>query len=74
MKCAFPQPTDPKAFFATNNKLLRARDAALFLGIYRSTFWAWVHDGKIRSGIRLSPRCIVWELKTLIDFVESRKN
>ena len=65
-------PNSSSCFGALDRKL-RARDAAIFLGIARSTFFAWVKNGKIPKGIKLSNRCTVWELTALEDFVKMHK-
>lgn len=39
---------------------LRAKDAAGFLGIARSTFWKWVADGRLPKGRKIGKRCTVW--------------
>jgi predicted DNA-binding transcriptional regulator AlpA len=49
--------------------VLRAKDAAKFLGIGLSTFWRWVADGKIKQGIHLGSRVTVWERTTLEKFI-----
>lgn len=66
------RPNSSSVFGAFDRKL-RARDAAFFLGIARSTFFAWVKNGKIPKGIKLSNRCTVWEMSTLEDFVKMHK-
>lgn len=50
--------------------VVRARDAALFLGIGESTFWRWVKEGRIVRGTRLSARATVWKLADLERFLE----
>lgn len=39
----------------------RAKEAARFLGIGRSTWWQWVKEGKAPQGIKLSSRTTVWK-------------
>jgi predicted DNA-binding transcriptional regulator AlpA len=53
-------------------KVLRAKDAAAFLGIGLSTFWKWVKDGRLPKGIRLSARCTVWRSEAIEDFIEQQ--
>ena len=48
---------------------LRAKGAACYLGIGRSTFWAFVNQGRIDKGIKLSQNCTVWPVKALDEFV-----
>ena len=50
--------------------VLRAKDAAAFLAIGKSTFWKWVKDGLLPQGIRLSMRCTVWRREDLEAFIE----
>ncbi len=58
----------------SQNKRLRAKDCAEYLGIALSTFWKWVKQGKIPAGTRLSSRCTVWGLDTLNKFLEEQEN
>ena len=41
------------------------------LPISRSTFCAWVKDGKAPRPIKLSPRVTVWRLADILAFAES---
>ena len=50
-------------------KFYRPKEAAVYLGIGRSTFLKWVKDGKIPAGHKLSGRCTVWGKETLDSFV-----
>ena len=50
--------------------VLRAKDAAKFLGIGLSTFWRWSQQGKLPHGICLSARCTVWRREDLEAFIE----
>lgn len=54
------------------NTCLRAADAAKFLGIGRSTFWAWHAKGVLPQGIRLSNRVTVWRVADLNEFIARR--
>ena len=67
------RPNSSSCFDVFNRKL-RARDAAIFLGIAKSTFWAWGKSGKIPKGIKLSSRCTVWDMTTLEDFVKMHRH
>ncbi|MFI2811332.1 helix-turn-helix transcriptional regulator [Microbulbifer sp. JSM ZJ756] len=49
----FTFPSDQDAF-------VRAADCARFLGIGRSTWWAWVKQGKVQRPKKLGPRTSVW--------------
>lgn len=51
--------------------VLRAKDAARFIGIATSTFWRWVQEGRLPQGIRLSPRCTVWRIQDLEKFLDA---
>ncbi len=53
-------------------KVLRAKDAAHFIGIGVSTFWRWVQEGRLPQGIRLSSRCTVWRVRDLEDFLNGK--
>ncbi len=55
------------------NKVLRARQCAEFLGIGLSTFWRWVHQGKIPRGTQLSARCTVWRFDVLEKFLSDKE-
>ena len=50
--------------------ILRAKDAAAFLAVGKSTFWRWAREGRIPPGIRLSNRATVWRKSDLEDFIE----
>lgn len=54
-------------------KYFRAAEACTFLGIGKSTLWLWFKEGKLPRGILLSPRCRVWSIDELEDFVTSQK-
>lgn len=56
-----------------SEKMLRAKDAAAFLGIGVSTLWKWVKDGRLPKGISLGPRCTVWRQSELGSFVADRE-
>ncbi len=56
-------------FNSTPSQFLRASEAANYLGISESTFWRWVHQGRLSKGTRLSIRCTVWPREALEDFV-----
>lgn len=48
-----------------NLNVLRAKDAAKFLGIGKSTFHRWVQQGIIPQGIHLGARVTIWRVETL---------
>lgn len=52
-----------------NNKMMRAKEAADFLGIGISTLWRWAKEGRLPKGISLSARCTVWRREDLEKFV-----
>jgi len=54
------------------NGVLRAKEAAGFLGIGLSTFWRWVKEGRLPQGIHLSARATVWRLTALEAFIEQQ--
>lgn len=54
--------------------VLRAQEAASYLGIAVSTFWRWVAQGKLPKGIRLSTRCTVWKREELDNYLEQCAN
>jgi len=49
---------------------LRARDVAAYLGIGLNTVWRWARIGRLPKGQQLSPRCTVWKMSELQDFLE----
>ena len=49
--------------------LVRAREGAAILRVSRATFWRYVKLGLLPRGIRLTPRCTVWRLSSIEDFV-----
>jgi len=51
-------------------RVLRAKDAAAFLGLGKSTFWRWVAVGRLPKGIHLSARATVWRITDLKNFLE----
>ncbi|MCC8194793.1 MAG: helix-turn-helix domain-containing protein [Deltaproteobacteria bacterium] len=55
-----------------SGKVLRAKDAAAFLGLGVSTFWRWVKDGRLPKGTRLSARVTVWRVSDLESFIEQQ--
>jgi predicted DNA-binding transcriptional regulator AlpA len=55
-----------------SRQYLRASECAAYLGIAKSTFWRWVKEGIIPPGIHLSPRCTVWAIEVLEEFVSKR--
>lgn len=54
--------------------VLRAQEAASYLGIAVSTFWRWVAQGKLPKGIRLGKRCTVWKREELDNYLEQCAN
>lgn len=55
-----------------SGKVLRAKDAAAFLGLGVSTFWRWVKDGRLPKGTRLSARVTVWRVSDLESFIDQQ--
>ncbi len=56
-----------------SKNLLRAAEAAEYLGIAESTLWRWTSNGKLPKPYRLSPRCTGWKIADLDAFVESTR-
>ena len=52
--------------------VVRAKQAAAFLGLGESTFWRWVKNGKLPQGIHLSARATVWKIADLEAFIEQQ--
>ena len=57
-----------------NGRVLRAKNAAAFLGIGESTFWKWSREGRLPRGTRLSARATVWRIVDLEAFLEQQAN
>lgn len=55
-------------------QILRAKQAADFVGIGLSTFWRWVKEGRLPQGIHLSARCTVWKISDLEDYINQVQN
>jgi predicted DNA-binding transcriptional regulator AlpA len=49
----------------------RAKAAAEYLGITKSSFWRWVREGRIPKGVHLSARAVVWRKSVLDAFIAS---
>lgn len=58
---------------AHNRGALRAKSAAVFIGIAESTFWRWVAAGKLPKGKKLSPKVTVWMQADLQSFLDGAK-
>lgn len=56
----------------SSGKVLRAKDAAAFLGLGVSTFWRWVKEGRLPKGTRLSARVTVWRISDLESFIDQQ--
>jgi excisionase family DNA binding protein len=55
-----------------NLNVLRAAEAAKYLGIGKSTFWAWTKANKIpKADIHLGVRITLWRRETLDKFLSS---
>ena len=52
--------------------VLRAKDAATFLGIGQSTLWRWAQEGRLPRGKRLSGKATVWRVSDLRAFIEQQ--
>jgi len=49
--------------------LLRAKQIVNLLSIGRSTWWAWVKEGKAPAGIRFGNRITVWRAGDIQAFI-----
>ena len=58
-----------KDSFSFSN-FLRAKQGAKLLGIGLSTFWLWVKQGKLPSGVKLGNRVTVWKVDDIMAFVD----
>lgn len=52
-----------------NDKYLRVKEVAEFLGIGVSTVWLWTSLGKLPKPTRLSPRVTVWKQSDIQSFI-----
>ncbi|PIE01442.1 MAG: transcriptional regulator [Thiothrix nivea] len=50
---------------------VRAKQAAPFLGIGKSTFWAYVKEGRICQPMRYGPRVSVWSAEYIRQLAET---
>lgn len=48
----------------------RAKQAAQYIGVGRSTFLLLVQEGKLPAGRRISAGCVVWTRETLDQFLD----
>lgn len=59
----------------TENKIepavYRAKEAAAYLGVGLTKFYALIKTGKLNQGIRFSCRCRVWRKKVLDEFIDA---
>ena len=51
--------------------LMSARDAASWLGISKSHFYALVERGQLPEGFRVSERCVRWRVADVKNFAET---
>ncbi len=58
-------------FYDTENRAMRVKEAAAYIGIAKSTFWAWVSQGKLPAGRKLSARTTIWRKSELDTFLEN---
>ncbi len=54
----------------TNERLLRAKEAAGYLGIAVSTLWLWNKQDKIPKPFKLTPNTTVWRHSEIQEFME----
>ncbi len=55
-----------------NSKFLRVKQISNLLSIGRSTWWAWVKEGKAPAGIKFGNRITVWKAEDINAFIASR--
>ena len=58
-----------QAFPQTGN--VRVKQAAQYLNIGVSTFWAWVKQGKIKPPIKYGERVSVWQAEYIRELAEN---
>lgn len=54
----------------TAGKYYRAKEAASYLRIGLSTFYARIREGAIPPGIRQSLHCVLWSRESLDDYIK----
>ncbi len=54
-------------------QIVRSREAARILGVSPRTLSNWRWKGKGPRVVRLSARCVGYDIRDLIDYLESRK-
>ena len=54
-----------------NTGNVRAKEAAIYLGIALSTYWLWVKQGKLPKPLKLSSRTSVWKSEQIRDIAEN---
>jgi predicted DNA-binding transcriptional regulator AlpA len=52
------------------NKFLRVKEIAKLLSIGKSSWWAWVKEGKAPPGIKLGRRTTVWRAADVQAFID----
>lgn len=55
-----------------NERLLRAKEVAGYLGIGVSTVWLWVKQDKIPKPFKLTPSTTVWKHSEIQDFIKKQ--
>ncbi len=53
-------------------RILRAKDAAQYLGIAKPTFYKWIAKGALPKGRKLGERVTVWEIADLDKFLAEK--
>ena len=59
---------------SSDNRAMRVKEAAAYIGIGVSTFWLWVSKGKLPKGRKLSARTTVWRKSELDAFLDTHGN
>lgn len=54
----------------TNERLLRAKEVAGYLGIAVSTLWLWNKQDKIPKPFKLTPSTTVWRHSEIQEYIE----
>lgn len=55
-----------------HERLLRVRDVLKRVPVSRSTWFAWVADGKAPAPVKFGSRCTCWKESEISDFISSK--
>lgn len=56
-----------------NPKVLRPKEAAVYLSVSLTSFWRIVKRGELPKGIKVSPRCSVWRVEVLDNYLAQKE-